>query len=160
MNTKIILIIQIVADVVLCTVVLFLLISIGKKIARSRSSAVNEKYLLEFQNLLAESQASAAGFFRTLDANCEKFKELAADLEEKEKSLTALIQEAQRKLEKFSRIGVAPDSSSSEQKYDLIMKLSGQGVSEAEMAKRSELTAGEISLIIDLERKRRETSAR
>ncbi len=160
MKTQIILVIQIIADVVLCIAVLFLLIRIGRKVASSHTSVMDEKYLLEFKNLLAESHAAAAGFFRTLDANCEKFKELAADLEAKEKSLTALLQEAQRKLENFSRIGIAPDSYFSEQKYDLIMKLLGQGVSEAEMSKRSGLTAGEISLIIDLERKRREAAAR
>ena len=160
METQTILIFLIIADAVLCIAVLFLLSRIGKHISRPQSPVYDGEHLLEFQRLLDESQDAAAGFFRTLDINCNKFKELASELEERERSLTALIREVQKKSEKFKLIGGGADDPSSEEKHNSVIDLLRAGLSVEEIAARSGLPAGEVSLIIDLERKKREAGCR
>ena len=154
-DTQTILIFLIIADVVLCIAVLFLLVRIGKNISRPQSPVHDEKHLLEFQRLLGESQDAAAGFFRILDANCNKFKELASELEEKEKTLAALMREAQKNMGEFKLIGGA-GAPFSEGRYDPVMGLLKEGLSTEEIAARSGLPAGEVSLIVELERKKSE----
>lgn len=151
MDTQTILISLIFADAVLCIAVLFLLARILKNINRPQSPVHDGEQLLEFQRLLGESQDAAAGFFRTLDINCNKFKELASELEEKERSLTALIREVQKKSGEFKLISGDAGDPSSEEKHNSVKELLRAGLSVEEIAARSGLPAGEVSLIIDLE---------
>ncbi|HLA27721.1 MAG TPA: hypothetical protein VJZ49_07480 [Syntrophales bacterium] len=152
MDTQTILIFLIFADAVLCIAVIFLLARLGKNISRPQAPVHDGEQLLEFRRLLGESQDAAAGFLRTLDINCNKFKELASELEEKERSLTALIREMQKKSGKFKLIGGDADDPSSEKKHNSVKDLLRAGLSLEEISARSGLPAGEVSLIIDLER--------
>ncbi|MCG6536075.1 MAG: hypothetical protein L7F78_15590, partial [Syntrophales bacterium LBB04] len=89
MDITSVLIFQIIADVALCIAVLFLLISIGRKVNKANPRAVDGEHLVEFQKLLGQSQQDAALFFAKLDESFSKFQDLTLQLDEKEERLRA-----------------------------------------------------------------------
>ncbi len=153
------LVFQIIADVVLCLAILFLLMRIGRNIGGPNPPGIDAKYLLEFRELIQESRNEAARFTLTMEESYQKFKELALELEEKERSLARLFHEVKGQFEKFETL-TGPRDTGVHTGYDLVLTLLKAGASAKEIAQKSGLTEGEVSLILDLENKRKETSPR
>jgi deoxyadenosine/deoxycytidine kinase len=156
MDMQALLIFQIIADVVLCIAILFLLTRIGRNIGQARSPLLEEKYLAELGKLIQESHAEAEHFSRIMDESCIKFKDLAIHLEAQEAKLAERLREVNRQLEK------APPSDSThdhdaDTKYGNIIALLKTGMTVKETAQQSGLTEGEVSLIFELEKKKTES---
>jgi len=147
------LIFQIIADVVLCLAILFLLTRIGRNIGQTKAPVVEEKYLAELGRLIQESRAEAEQFSRTMDESCLKFRELALNLERQEARLAERLQEATRQLEKSSQPDMTQDQQAGN-KYGHAIALFRTGISIRETAQRTGLTEGEVSLIFELEKKK------
>lgn len=150
------LIFQIVADVVLCIAILFLLTRIGRNIGPPRPPMLEEKYLAELGKLIQESHTEAEHFSRTMDESCIRFKDLAIHLEAQEARLAERLQGVNRQLEKAPPLDSTHDQEA-DNKYSNIIALLKTGMTVKEAARQSGLTEGEISLIFELEKKKTET---
>lgn len=153
MDVKTILIFQVIADIVLCIAFLFLLLRIGKNVQRRTLSVADDRYLSEFKKLLQDSQDDAARFSLKLDEGLEKFKELASSLEQKEESLKQLVHDVCRQGNQVEITGSAIDDVSREKRHDQIMRLLETGLTVEQIAGCTGLAIGEVTLIVDLEKK-------
>jgi hypothetical protein len=151
------LIFQIIADVILCIAILFLLMRIGRNIGQAKPLVVDEKYLAELEKLIQGSRAEAEHFSRVMDESCLKFKDLAAHLEAQEAKLAERLQEVNR-LEKCPPppLDNTPGHDAGN-KYGNVIALLKTGITVKEVALRSGLTEGEVSLIFELEKKKTES---
>ncbi|MEA1897244.1 MAG: hypothetical protein U9N53_06220 [Bacteroidota bacterium] len=144
--------IQIVADLVLFVAIVFLVRTVNKEM-KKRSFAIDADPLPEFKKLIEDSRHSADYLLQTLNESRRSLKEIAYALDEKEKKLKILIEESDSKFEEM-KLG---DSNRGE-RYEEVINLAEQGLSEKEMANVLNLTEGEIRLILDLDRKKNENA--
>lgn len=152
MDIQAILIFQIIANVVLCGAILFLLLRIERTVNKANAPVTDEKSLLQFQQLLTESRDDADRFSRTLDESYRKFQELAISLEVREERLRSLVEEIKRRTETVEMTEHAGDEQACEKKYEPIMKFLEEGLPLEEIVERTGITSGEILLIDDLEK--------
>jgi hypothetical protein len=148
------LIIQIVADVVLCLAIVLLLLRLRKTVNKAKALAVDDKSLLQFRKLLAESQIDGQRLISTIDESYRKFQELAISLEVREERLRVLIEEIKRGTEAVNVKVLPEDEQACKNKYESIMKFLKEGFSLEEIAERTGIASGEILLIADLEKAR------
>lgn len=144
--------IQIFADLVLFFAIVFLVRTVNKEI-KKRSFAIDADPLPEFKKLIEDSRHSADYLLQTLNESRKSLKEIAYALDEKEKKLKILIEKSDSKFEEM-KLG---DSNRGE-RYEEVINLAEQGLSEKEMAHMLNLTEGEIRLILDLDRKKNENA--
>jgi hypothetical protein len=144
---------QIIADIILCLVIVYLLFRLRGNLNKKEAIVIDDKSLLQFRQLLEESQADGERLFRTIDESYRKFYELAQNLEVHEEKLRALVEEIKGKTETLDLTGYTGGHDSKEQ-YEPIIKLLKEGIAFDEIAVRTGITSGEISLIADLERMR------
>jgi DNA-binding NarL/FixJ family response regulator len=109
----------------------------------------------EISRGIQESRAEAELFSRTIDESCIKFKDLADKLETQEAKLAERLQEVHRQQEKCHPLDPA-QASDAGNKYSNIIVLLKTGLTVKEVAQRSGLTEGEVSLIFELEKKKTE----
>lgn len=155
MEIQAIFISQIVADVVLCLAILFLLLRMGRTENKTKSSVIDQNTLLQFKQLFAESRGDADRFLSTLDESYRKYQELATSLEVREGRMRALLEEVNRQTEKFKIAEHVRDEQSPAKKYERILKLLEEGLPLEEIAEQTGITSGEILLIDDLEKIKR-----
>jgi len=144
--------IQIFADLVLFFAIVFLVRTVNKEI-KKRSFAIDADPLPEFKKLIEDSRHSADYLLQTLNESRKSLKEIAYALDEKEKKLKILIEESDSKFEEMKL-----DDSNRGERYEEVINLAEQGLSEKEMANMLNLTEGEIRLILDLDRKKNENA--
>ena len=147
------LIFQIIADVILCIAIIFLLRAIIKDI-KKKTHGVDEKTLLEFRKMLDESQGSAENLLQALDEGKASLRGIAGSLNEKEKKLEMLIEQSEIQLKKLNVKSLEPADSSPGNKYEDVIRMIEKGLTEKEISKSLGLTEGEINLIIDLDRRK------
>jgi hypothetical protein len=152
MEVQSILISQIVADVVLCLAILFLLLRMGRIVNRTKSPVIDKESLLQFQQLLNESRGDVDRLFGTLDESYRKFNELAMSLEVQEGRLRDLVEKINRQTEKFEIVDHIRDEEPLEKKYGHILKLLEEGLPLENIAEKTGIASGEILLIADLEK--------
>ena len=138
----------IVTDIVLCLAIIFL-IRMANREMKGRPPELDEKVFSEFRELIKDSRRSADHLFHVLN----EVKEIGYALSEKEDRLKTLTKESDARSEDRK----SGDSSRGE-KYEDVIKMAGQGLTEKEIADTLNLTEGEISLILDLHRKKNEDS--
>jgi len=138
-----------IADIVLCLAIIFL-IRVANRETKKKFPEIDEKTFSEFRKLIENSQRSTDYLFQALN----EVKKIGYDLDEKEGRLRTLIEESDAKFEDRK-----PGDSSRGEKYEDVIKMAGQGLTEKEIADTLNLTEGEISLILDLHRKKNENSA-
>jgi hypothetical protein len=143
---------QIIADVVLCLAIVFLLLRLRRTINEAKAPVIDEKSLLQFRQLLAESQIDGERLFRTIDESYRKFQELAISLEVREERLRALVEEINRRTEAVDITEHPGDEQACKKKYESIMNFLKEGLPLEEIAARTGITSGEILLIADLEK--------
>ena len=149
MSIEFILWLQILADIALCLAIVFLIRAANKEI-KKRPQGIGAKNFSEFSKLIEDSRRSTNDLFHALN----EVKDLAYVLNEKENQLKALIKES----DAISEDRKSGDSSS-EKKYEDVIKMAGQGLAEKEIADTLNLSEGEICLILDLQRKKNENSS-
>ena len=143
---------QVIADFIFCLVIVFLLARLRKSFDRGKGPAIDQELFLRLQNLINQSQGDSERFLGSLDENCRRFEKLALSLETREKQLAALLQEIDLKMGQSpcpaKRSG--PDAAG-DKDYVSIAGLLRRGLSVEEIAERTGVPLGEISLIVDLE---------
>ncbi|MBW2632006.1 MAG: hypothetical protein JRC90_09675 [Deltaproteobacteria bacterium] len=138
----------IIADMALCLAIIFLIRMANREMKR-RSPELDEKAFSEFRELIEDSRRSTDYLFRVLN----EVKEIGYALSEKEDRLKTLTKESDARSEDRKS-----GDSSRGKKYEDVLKMSGQGLAEKEIADILNLTEGEICLILDLHRKKNEDS--
>jgi len=138
----------IVADIVLCLAIIFLLRMANREMKR-RPPELDEKTFSEFRELIEDSRRSTDYLFQALN----EVKEIGYALNEKEDRFKTLTKGSDAKPEDRKS-----GDSNRGKKYENVIKMSGQGLAEKEIANMLNLTEGEISLILDLHRKKNENS--
>ena len=139
----------IVADIALCLAIIFLIRAANREM-KNRSPGVDAEAFSEFRKLIEDSRRSTDYLCQALS----EVKEIGYALNEKEGRLRTLIEESDARFEDQK-----PGDSSRGKKYEDVIKMAGQGLTEKEIADMLNLTEGEISLILDLHRKKNENSA-
>jgi hypothetical protein len=144
--------IQIIADVVLCLTIAFLLLRLRKILNKATSPVIDEESLLQFRQLLAESKNDGERLCRTIDESYRKFYELAIGLEAREERLRILVEEIKRRTEAADIREISGDDLSCKKKYEDILNFLKKGLPMEEIAERTDTTSGEILLIAELEK--------
>ncbi|MBN2516008.1 MAG: hypothetical protein JXC33_08245 [Deltaproteobacteria bacterium] len=158
MNLELMLGIQIVADVILCIAIVFLLVIVTKEI-KKRNSGVDPAALDEFKSLIEESRRSADYLLQTLDEGRRSLKEVAYALDEKEKRLKLVTEDSPGNFPKMSSYESMTDNNDGRWKeYEQVITMAERGVETKDIAHALNITEGEINLIIGLNRKKNENS--
>lgn len=148
MTVEIMLGLLIIADIGLCLAVIFL-IRMANREMKKRPPELEEKAFSEFRELIEDSRRSTDSLFQALN----EVKEIGYALNEKGDRLKTFTKESNAGSEDRKS-----GHSNRGKKYEDAIKMSGQGLAEKEIADILNLTEGEISLILDLHRKKNEDS--
>lgn len=144
---------QIIVDAVFFAVILILLWQLKRSIAKSQPHA-NGASIQELKKIMAESREFAGEFMTAVEDNKSAIHTLARQLDDKAKRLMALLEEAERSIKKLESCREKSAPVSTKEKYDDIIKMIEQGMSLEDVAKKSGVTEGEISLVMELVRTR------
>ncbi|MBP9019984.1 MAG: DUF2802 domain-containing protein [Syntrophobacterales bacterium] len=155
MNITLLLTLQLVADAVLCVAVVFLFAVVNREIKR-RGGGVDPKALGEFSRLIAESQGAAENLLKAMDDSRKILKEISFAVEEKERRLRMLMDATDVRLSAVESREGEEGAGEPGDRYEKAVDLIGQGLTEGEIAERLGLTEGEVSLIVELKRKKDE----
>ena len=150
--------IQILADIALLISILFLIWAVTRERNRRPAGADAETFA-EFKKLIEESRRSSDHLFKAL----QDVREAVSALDEKERRLRGMAGD-----ERVGKGGRTAGGSVSggeslpggRGKYEDVVRMAGQGLTEKEIAETLHLTEGEICLILDLHRKKNEDSTR
>lgn len=140
---------QILVDIALFLAIVSLIWAVGRERGK-RPPGVDAQTFSEFKGLIEDSRRSSDHLFQALD----EVKKIAAALGEKERRLMSLAGESDT-----GYGGRRSENTDRGEKYEDVVKMAGQGLAEKEIADTLDLTEGEISLILNLHRKKNENSA-
>jgi F0F1-type ATP synthase membrane subunit b/b' len=143
--------IQIALDLALFLAIVVLLWRVNVNIKKP-PIGFQQKMIDELKLLIAESQTNADKFIRALEQSRLTLKEIALELELKEKRVKTILEESKQTRESIDLHTVRRDSSFSQDKYAEVLKMIKKGYSEEETASVTGFTQAEIGLIIDLSR--------
>jgi len=156
MSQQVFFIIQILADIALLAVIVFFIYRIHEE-SRRKPAGVDPRMLAEFRKLLAESQNGSASLVQAMDEGRKALKEISRALDEKEYRLKKIIEQSEIQLEK-----AAPNrregAFAGEAGFAEAVRMARQGVGLKEISKHLGLPEGEVSLILDLDRRRNEAA--
>ena len=154
MNLQVILGFQIIADIVLCFVIIVFLLILTREV-KKKPCGVDADALSEFRKLIDESKHSADHLFNALDEGRKSLKQLAHALDEKEQRLKTLVNEThipEINLEKLEN----KENVQRGKKYEEAVRMARTGLKKEEIAHTLGLPEGEISLVLELDRKKNE----
>ena len=166
MNLQSLFIFQLLADLVLCVALVFVLYLITRE-SRRRAAAqtVDPAILAEFKRVLDASQQATETLLRTMDDSRKALKEIAYALDDRESRLKALMQQCEHQLAQKTPVAVsaavevATDGENAGQsRYADVLLMARQGMNTDEIARLSGLPRGEVDLIIDLDRQKNGSS--
>ncbi len=158
MNLQMLLTFQLIADAILCAAIVLLFAVINREI-RKKGAAVDGQAITEFKRLLGESQAATENLLKAMDESRRILKEVAYAVDGKERRLRGLMDVTDARLQAAkSPPPVEEADPAKDRRYDSVLEMAKKGYSEKEIAERLGLTEGEISLVIDLDRKKNEPS--
>ena len=150
--------IQILADIALLISILFLIWAVTRERNRRPAGADAETFV-EFKKLVEESRRSSDHLFKAL----QDVKEAVSALDEKERRLRNMAGDEHGGKSGRTSGGPVRGGESlpgGRGKYEDVVRMAGQGLTEKEIAETLHLTEGEICLILDLHRKKNENSTR
>jgi CRP-like cAMP-binding protein len=156
MNISLLLTFQLIADAVLCAAIIFLFAMVNREI-KKRGSGVPAGDLAQFKRLIAESQAAAENLIRAMEESRKILKDVAYTAEGKERQLRNLVAVTENRL--LTAGSTDPgNTENAGDRYGTALDLVRQGLTEKEIAQRLGLTEGEVSLIIELDRRKNESA--
>jgi hypothetical protein len=145
---------QIIIDIAFFVTIVLLLQRLNKRIAKG-PPAFNASIVHEFNKLMKDSQDFTNHFLLMVEENRQKLTNLALELDNKEKRLIILIEEAEALISKVdSQKAKAEPIDSDAERYGRIVTMIQEGRSREEVAKRLGVAEGEINLIVELEHAR------
>jgi len=143
--------IQIALDSALFVAIIILLWRVNAYI-KNPSLGVQREMISELKSLITESQGNADKFLQALEQSRLALKEIALELDLKEKRVKTILEESRRTSECIETKPLGNDSVFSHSKYSEVIKMMKKGYSEEEAAQLTGFTQAEIGLIIDLSR--------
>lgn len=149
--------IQIALDIALFIAIIILLWRVNASIKKPPFDSQREM-MAELKSLIIESQANADKFLQALEQSRLALKEIALELELKEKRVKTILEKSQREAEIINPKAANKDSSFSQSKYSEVINMIKKGYSEEETARVTGFTEAEIGLIIDLSRIKNENA--
>lgn len=147
-------ILQLVIDLALLAAVLFLLWRLNASV-RNPILKSHREMIKDLKTIMDESQTSSEAFLQALEQSRLSLKELAMELDLKEKRVKSILSKAEL---------VSPENSANmpvgntRDKYAQVVEMIRKGYSETETAKVTGFTEPEIGLIIDLYRVKNENA--
>jgi len=140
-------------DIFFFVIVLILLHQLSRKISK-KPPAVDTEALNEFKRIMAESQDVSTRFITATDNNVQALNKLIRQLDDKEKTLIMLLEEAGATIKKLEAVKCKPETAAAADRYDEVVQMVQQGLSREEILLRSGFNEGEIDLVIGLARAR------
>jgi exonuclease VII small subunit len=124
---------------------------------KKKACGVDADALSEFRKLIDESKHSADHLFNALDEGRKSLKQLAHTLDEKEQRLKTLVNDTgnhipEVNLEKLEN----KENVQQGKKYEEAVRMARTGLKKEEIAHTLCLSEGEISLVLELDRKKNE----
>jgi hypothetical protein len=156
MSQQVFFMIQILADIALLAVIVFFIYRIHDE-SRKRPAGVDPRMLAEFRKLLAESQNGSASLVQAMDEGKKALREISRALDEKECRLKKMIEQSEVQLGKAApnqHAGAFPGETG----FAEAVRMARRGMSLKEISKHLGLPEGEVSLILDLDRRRSEAA--
>ena len=153
-NPEVFFVIQVVADVVICIAVVFIITRINQDLKKRLSF---EKTMAALQRLITESQKATAGLLEAMEESKKALRDMSLSIDEKEARLNRLIERANSHIDKLDKTSAGIEEVLPGKKYDDVIRLAGQGFTPAEISDSLGLSEGEIRLIVDLSRRRSES---
>ncbi len=145
---------QIILDFILFTAVIILLWRVNANIKNPPLEPLR-KMTAELQTLITDSQTNADKFLQAMEQSRLALKEIALELELKEKRVKAIL-EKEKEINTKARIKDSADIS--QNKYSEVINMINDGCTEEEIAGKTGFTQAEIALIIDLSRIKNENT--
>ena len=137
---------QIVADIVLCLAIIFLIRAAGRELKKRPFGECTETFS-EFRKLIEDSRLAADHLLHALN----EVRESEHALDEKARSLRTPVTESGAELEDRKSGNFRQGKG-----HEDIVKMAGWGMTEKEIADTLDITEGEICLILDIHRKKNE----
>ena len=150
-NPQVFFAIQVVADVVLCVAAVFILNKVNQDLRKRHSFA---ETMAELERLIEGSQKATAGLLEAMEESKKALRDVSLSIDEKETRLNRLIEQASSHIDKLDKTSAGLEKALPEKRYDEAIRLAGQGSTPAEIAESLGLSEGEVSLILDLARRR------
>ncbi len=147
-------ILQLVIDLALLAAVLFLLWRLNASV-RNPILKSHREMMQDLKAIMDESQTSSEAFLQALEQSRLALKELAMELDLKEKRVKSILSKAESVQPEN---GANMPSGSAPDKYARVVEMIRKGYSEAETARVTGFTEPEIGLIIDLYRVKNENA--
>jgi hypothetical protein len=149
--------IQIALDLALFVAIIILLGRVNANI-KNPPSGFQREMIAELKALIVESQANADRFLQALEQSRLALKELALELELKEKRVKSVLEKSRQESNIVDPREANRDPEFSPNKYSTVLSMIKKGYSEEETARITGFTQAEIGLIIDLSRIKNESS--
>jgi hypothetical protein len=141
---------QIIIDTVFFVTIVILLRQLNKRIVKE-PPVIDESIIRKFEKLMTDSQDVTNQFLSVVEENEQRLNKLSRQLDNKEKRLIILIEEADSLIRKVDlKKTNTEEMYSDEDRSKYIMKMIQEGTSREEIAKRWGVTEGEINLITAL----------
>ncbi len=154
-DPKVFFAIQVLADVVLCVAVVFILGRVNRELRR-RPSGVDPASLAELKRVIEDSQRATTALIGAMEESKKALRDISRAIDEKEARLRDCMEAASAQIDRLDEAGDGAAGSRPERGHDEVLRLAGQGFTPAEIAGSLGLTEGEIRLILDLARRSRD----
>lgn len=142
---------QIIIDIVFFVTIVILLRQLNKRLVKDQP-VIDESIVREFRKLMTDSQELTNQFLGVVEENEQRLNKLSRQLDNNEKRLIILIEEAEALINKVdSQKTTIEKIDSNEERSKHIIKMIREGRSREEVSKRLGVTEGEINLIMALE---------
>jgi hypothetical protein len=147
--------IQVVLDLALFLAIIILLWRVNSLFKNPDSQ---RQMIAELKTLIVESQASADLFVEALEKSRLALKEIALELELKEKRIKLVLEKTGGSAETGNAAMAVPEAAFSQSKYAEVINMIHSGHTEEETARVTGFTQAEVGLIVDLSRIKNENS--
>jgi hypothetical protein len=149
--------IQIALDLALFVAIIILLWRVNANI-KNPPSSFQQEMIAELKSLIVESQANADKFLQALEQSRLALKELALELELKERRVKSVLDKSRQEVNTVNAKEANKHTEFSPDQYSKVLSMIKKGHSEEETAHITGFTQAEIGLIIDLSRIKNERS--
>ena len=149
--------VQIAIDLALFIAVVILLWRVNANI-KNHDVSNHQEMISELKIIIAQSQNTADKFLDTLEKSRKSLKEIALELDIKEKRVKTLLEKPQKEMESFNGKPILRDANLNQGKYAEAINMIKKGYSVEETATATGFPEAEIGLIADLSRIKNENA--
>lgn len=149
--------VQTVIDLALFAAVIILLWRVNANI-KNHDTGKHQEMISELKVIIAQSQNTADMFLEAMEKSRKNLKEIALELDIKEKRIKAILYKSQSEIEHANGKSKLHDANLAQGKYAEVISMIKKGYSAEETASATGFPEGEIGLIVDLSRIKNENA--